>query len=425
MKADIVILTPIAPEYEAVLAHLQDIKDVNELSYLCQLGIFQGKTTSFTVAVCQTSSGNVPVAKAAIACIHFFQPDYIFLTGTSGGIKKFNIGDIIIGETGYDYETGKEYDEGFKARPKVAHSDKKLVALAQVVGQKDDWKNRIKIKYPINTNNIKIKTGAIASGSKIVATLKSNVLEVIKTHYNYTVAIEMEAYGFLDTLADYLNIAAINIRSISDLLSDKQTANLNHSKEIASANAAAFTFEVIANLEKKNSAKILNIRKSFRWTLLILVPILLSFFVYKKWFVAESSSTNQHTQIDSEIIPEIEIPKDTVVKIEEVQPATVNKKRNIPSTPQKIVSVDTPNTSSIPIEEKTKEELFEVKIFPDIEAVQYIIKDENNTIVKKSQGYKTYNFQKGSYTITFYHKQDTANYFMNIPDEKTVILSFN
>ncbi|MFK7947143.1 MAG: hypothetical protein AB8G11_06125 [Saprospiraceae bacterium] len=424
MKADIVILTPITPEYEAVLLHLNNVRRVKELTYLCQFGEFQGKTASFTVAVCQTGSGNVPVAKAAIACIHFFQPDYIFLTGTSGGIKKFNIGDIIIGKTGYDYETGKEYDEGFKARPKVAYSDKKLVALAQIVGQKNEWKNRI--KYPSNTDNIHIKTGAIASGEKVVATLKSSVLEIIKTHYNDTVAIEMEAYGFLDTLADYPDIAAINIRSISDLLSDKQAANLNHSKEISSANAAAFTFEVIANLEKNKETKILNARKYFQSTLLILVSILLSFFVYKKWFASENSTTNQHTQIDLETTPEIEIPKDTVVKIEEVQPAIIEKKKPTLSTTQQPVSVDTSSVSTVPIQkEKPKEKLFEVSIIPKVKAAQYIIKDENNTIVKKSQGYKTYNFPKGSYTITFYHKQDTANYFMNIPDEKTVILSFN
>lgn len=423
MKADIVIITPIAPEYEAVLLHLDNVSRVNELSYLCQFGNFQGKTASFKVAVCQTGSGNMQVAKAAITCINFFQPEYIFLTGTSGGIKKFNVGDIIIGETGYDYEVGKEYDEGFKARPKVAHSDKKLVALAQIIGQKDDWKSRI--KYPVDTNNVKIKTGAIASGSKVVATLKSNVLEVIKTHYNDTVAIEMEAYGFLDTLADYPNIAAINIRSISDLLSDKQAANLNHSKEISSANAAAFTFEVIANLEKTNDTKVLNFRKSFQWMLFLLVPTLLAFFVYRKWFIPQQDSTYQTVKIDLESTPEIKPLKNTINKVETPQSATTDKKESTSTTPQEPVSLDKTNTSSRVSNPEAEEELFRVDIFADIEATKYIIKNEDSKVIKKSQGHKIYNFPKGSYTITYYYKQDTATYFMNIPDEKTVNLEFN
>lgn len=414
MKADIVILTPISPEYEAALLHLHQVKAVKEFAYLCQIGKFKGKTTSYQVAICETSSGNLPVALAAKACIQFFQPSYMFLIGTAGGVKQFNIGDIIIGTIGYDYEGGKEYDDGFKARPKVAHSDKKLVALAQKVGQQDNWKSRI--KYSIPTNEIKIKAGAIASGSKVLATLNSNALDIIKTHYNDTVALEMEAYGFLSTLSDYPDIPAINIRSISDLLSDKETANLNDSKEIASSNAAAFTFEVIYNLERRKT------NNSLLWSFAFVSFMLLSFFFFKKWeslqkplpqkVIVEAPKINNNNKEEEEPSKSTEKPKLKEKKI--IIPPPLEPKKD-----------STQNNTAPPIiEDNPIKKLFRVDIFVDIEATQYLIKNSAGEIVEQSQGHKIFNLPQGRYNISFYNKKDTGQYFMNIPNEKTVILNF-
>ncbi len=95
-----------------------------------------------------------------------------------------------------------------------------------------------------NNPNVIIKP--IAAGENIVTEKRSEVFRLIKTHYNDTVAIEMEGSGFYTACHANEGVHSLIIRGISDLLNNKVKADKSGYQKIASKNASAFAFEVLS-----------------------------------------------------------------------------------------------------------------------------------------------------------------------------------
>ena len=121
---NIVILTPLALEHDAVKGHLKNLKEeiIGFNSYL--IGQFSGKYHSYNIITQQTGARNSVMALAAIQAIKKFKPFAILLVGVAGGVKDVEIGDIVVGTKVYDYESGKELSEGFAVRPVVFNFNK-------------------------------------------------------------------------------------------------------------------------------------------------------------------------------------------------------------------------------------------------------------------------------------------------------------
>jgi len=249
MKIDIIILAPIREEYRAIRQHLVNIKPYMKQGFNCEIGTFSGKNKTLKVVLVQKGKGLVDIALATERAINHFPAKYIFLVGTAGGIKKVAIGDVVIGTKGYNYEAGRALHKEFRPTPKIRESDQELLELAHLVSQKKNWLQRI--NNDSIPDSIKVIAGPIASGEKVVETNQSIIISTIKRHYQDTIALEMEAYGFLEAAFKHKKVQALIIRSISDLLIDKTKANQQGSRELAATHAAAFAFEVIDNLPVK------------------------------------------------------------------------------------------------------------------------------------------------------------------------------
>ncbi len=245
---DVVILSPLELEYAAVRRFLTDVKEeaCNGITY--EVGHFQGKHHCYRIAITETGPGNNTLALAAERAIQHFSPAVLLLVGIAGGVKDAQVGDVVVGTKAYGYESGKVTPEGLVSRPNTHYGDRELIAKAKTVKRERAWLQRL----ATTVNEPGVFFGPIASGEKVIASTTSPEYRFLKTHYNDTTAIEMEAYGFAKAAFGHPQVRALNIRAISDLLDGKNANDDRNHQPMAAAHAAAFAFELLNILELEN-----------------------------------------------------------------------------------------------------------------------------------------------------------------------------
>lgn len=245
-KNSIVILTALPAEYNAVRQHLTDVKeDVHPKGTIYEIGLFTGRFQSWKVGIVEIGAGNEGAAVEAERAINHFAPDTALFVGVAGGIKDVRIGDVVVATKVYGYESGAA-KRVFEPRPSVAEAAYSLVQRARAEAKKDDWLERL----PRMVADLKprVLVGPIAAGEKVIKSTRADVYNFLKQNYGDALAVEMEGRGFLK--AAHANATnAIIVRGISDLLNNKGRSDASGSQDIASRNAAAFTFEMLAKLD--------------------------------------------------------------------------------------------------------------------------------------------------------------------------------
>jgi len=248
------ILTPKPVEFKAVVKQLNTITDVlyAPTNTFYRTGYF-GK---HRIAVRETGAGNYVMAAETERATSLFQPQFALLVGMAGGVsdKKVSIGDIVVGDQSYYYESGMETTTAFLSRQRGDSYDQELVELSKFIS------NQAPIKWQRFTNHqqkYQTRIGTIAAGEKVVTTSKTKIYDLIQQNCQDALAVEMEAVGFSYALkARRKKIKGLNIRSISDMLDGKEAANKKGSRELASENAAAFAFELLSQMKSPPSEKI-------------------------------------------------------------------------------------------------------------------------------------------------------------------------
>ena len=190
---------------------------------------------------------NVAAAVETERMVAHFKPLAVMLSGVAGGIKDVRLGDVVAATKIYAYEAGKD-EASFKPRPEIGESTYALVQRARAVARDGAWASRIMGDSPQATP--KAFVGPMAAGEKIVGDTLSPSYSLIRQHYGDALAVEMEGYGFLH--AAFMNngqAPALVVRGISDLIKGKEEADQSGSQPRAAAHAAAFAFEVLANLD--------------------------------------------------------------------------------------------------------------------------------------------------------------------------------
>lgn len=253
-----VILTALKVEFQAVRAHLADTKqETHPQGTAYMRGKFQASSQVWDVALVEIGMGNSRAAFEAERAIQHFDPDVALFVGVAGGLKDVRIGDVVAATDVYGYEFGKvikrlNWFTKFLPRPKVGRSTYRMEQRARAVAADGEWQHRI-----LNDNldpPPKAIVGPIAAGSQVVTSKQSTAYKLLRENYSDAVAVEMEGHGFLEAAHANLNVEALVIRGISDLIADKSRSDAEGGQERASIHAAAFAFAVLADLDLTGAA---------------------------------------------------------------------------------------------------------------------------------------------------------------------------
>ncbi|MGW1587897.1 phosphorylase family protein [Streptomyces sp. NPDC002386] len=248
-QADVVVLTALGVEFQAVREHLAGPFEEHDASgALFEVGTFTGRHARWRVACLETGEGNAAAAALCQRAVTEFRPRYVFFVGVAGGLKDVELGDVVAARHIYDYERGKDTESGFRTRTATHLSAFALVQRAQAVARGQDWRRRITAAPPEGEPSVLVKP--LAAGSKVVAHERSATARLLAEHCGDAVAVEMEGHGFLQAAYVNAGLQALVVRGISDRLSDKGDHNDRVWQPAASRHAAAFTFELLSRLPR-------------------------------------------------------------------------------------------------------------------------------------------------------------------------------
>lgn len=243
----IVIQTALALEQQAVVSKLINVNDYEHpiSKTIYKVGNYISNGNELQIVVGRTNQTNINAAIETERVIQHFNPTYLFFLGVAGGLKDVNVGDIVIGTDVIGYERGKEKEE-FLSRPQFGFASYELEQKAVSFANSEKWKSQSAILLEKKFHDeILALPGTIASGEKVVGSIKAPLYLFLKKHCSHALAVEMEGLGFLEACRPYPLIKSLIVRGISDLVDGKENADKEGSQPYASKNATEFLFGLI------------------------------------------------------------------------------------------------------------------------------------------------------------------------------------
>jgi nucleoside phosphorylase len=238
-------MTALGVEFDEVVKHLTGISDhVHPRGTRYKVGRFDGTHHTWKVAVAEIGPGDAGAAIEVERAVSHFSPDVALFVGVAGAIKDAQIGDVVVARRVYGYQSGKAGEE-FYARPAVFPVAYRLEQLAYAVRRDAAWHLRAHADHCTPS----VHVGPIAAGEVVVSSTKSELYGFIRENYNDALAVEMEGRGFLEAVHRNDDLPALVIRGISDRIHDKTAAADAANQPLAAAHAAAFAFELLAQLQ--------------------------------------------------------------------------------------------------------------------------------------------------------------------------------
>lgn len=251
MGIDVLIFTPVELEYLAVVPLLTGAQFLQDPTtgrgYL--IGHVDTAGGRLKVGLMRSGKGVHDTHDAVRAGTDALSPRIAILFGMAGGLRKTNIGDVLIGTHGRNYERGKVTDNGFLGNPESLPCSKRLVEKALSLSRNtNDWHPYLpESKHALP----KVYDGPIVSGDKVIDTEENELRSILKSQHYEAVGVEMEAYSFLVSAAHRSGTEAIIIRGVSDWLKNKDEANAAGSKEFSLSRAVAFLRYFLESLEEQ------------------------------------------------------------------------------------------------------------------------------------------------------------------------------
>lgn len=255
MNIDVVVITALGIEYEAVTERLSDVTRVRHpkgTEY--EIGNRPINGRRIRAAVVEIGAGNVGAAVETERAIEYFDPSSVVFVGVAGGLKDVKLGDVVVGTKIYAYEVGKA-GEKFKTRPEVANCSYEMVQLARTVRRGVRWREIVSetsVQAP-NGREPEVFVGAIAAGQKVVGSRRAEVFRRLRDNYSDALAVEMEGYGVGRAVYANQALPFVVVRGISDLVEGKAKADIAGWQESAALNASGFFCALLEEWDKSSS----------------------------------------------------------------------------------------------------------------------------------------------------------------------------
>ncbi|HZR39455.1 MAG TPA: tetratricopeptide repeat protein, partial [Ktedonobacteraceae bacterium] len=249
-RCDVVILTALALEREAVLAHLTTQTEVRHPEGTVYIqGTLVGAQRTWQVAVAEIGMGGLRAASETQRAFTYFQPLIALFIGVAGGLKDVALGDVVASSAIFAYEPGKivinQGTEAFQARLESWPASFALAHRARAEASNGSWLHSLEL--PPGAPVPRVWVAPIAAGEKVLAAQEASLAQFLREHCGDAVAIDMESHGFLQTAHAHPDIQVMVIRGISDLLENKSETDKKGWQPIAARHAAAFAFEMLAH----------------------------------------------------------------------------------------------------------------------------------------------------------------------------------
>lgn len=203
---------------------------------------------SFKVVHLQCArQGSVSMAVAACEVINLFNPTRMVLLGIAGGIQKaVNIGDVVIADDVFYYDSRKELPSGEIDRRLKSYTMSNRM-YNQVVRYRSIWNQQVSEVERVAQPAFALHVAPIGTGEAVIGNSLSKVTEWLRSVHSKTCAVETEAGGFSDAINQMSDntIDYLIIRGISD------KADVNKDDEhrrIASENAVTVLKDFIEKI---------------------------------------------------------------------------------------------------------------------------------------------------------------------------------
>lgn len=214
------------------------------------------------LVVCQASSrSNMPASQTVSRLLEAWRPEFVFLTGTAGGVQQntgkdselLQLGDVVVADY-IDYVEYAKLTAGKIIPRKIAydHPSRHLRAnFVNSLSTQSQWRARIGREKPDGgTGDSRVHIGNVAAGEKIFADYTSAHQNKLLKIFDKAIAFEMESYGVASALCearcsvDY-NPQFLTIRGVSDFVNVKDSnADRDAWTEYAASAALAFAREL-------------------------------------------------------------------------------------------------------------------------------------------------------------------------------------
>lgn len=187
-------------------------------------GVFQNRGDRRSiVAVAAPRMGLVSAAITATKALYEFRPRYLFMTGiTAGFTGRCNLGDLLVGDPCWNYESGKwaasETGSVFEPAPHQLSLAGSVRAALQRTAQNSALLSSIRDGWHGTKpdTNVKVLFGPLASGAAVRA--DSNARSFVREQHRQANGLEMEAYAVMAAAAEGIlpESKAAVIKSVCD-----------------------------------------------------------------------------------------------------------------------------------------------------------------------------------------------------------------
>lgn len=219
----VLVITAIQEELDAVLSLTPngsedwETKQLDEGYLYYQTVLKDNDKQDFRlIATSQPEPG--PTAAIAHTLLMLRQnPDLIFMTGICAGNRKkgIELGDIIIGDMAFDYESGKKTVAGFKPDMNSINIDPVILQWLKT------FAGKIGRKITLEGKDWTLRIGSFATGSNVISI--NGAFQELELRERNVLALDMEAYSVLKGIATKNSrIPGIIIKSVCDFADDEK-----------------------------------------------------------------------------------------------------------------------------------------------------------------------------------------------------------